>query len=192
MSTFYGRASTRVSSADVNAVYTTGGSIITQIDDTNGEFYFRFQHTASGCGAADTGFFIELKDTSPNWTWISCRIQLIGSAACWSFSNSSAYGAGVGNSGTANLQNYDPTYGDSFTRSYLSVNESPYDTHSKVYACDNDSNNFMRYNTGVYRGFTMVRRRNMNGNLAGIHHGRSCNSTGSGSDTIVDQIRIWN
>ena len=74
---------------------------------------------------------------------------------------------------------------------YLSVNDSPYNTHNKVFACDNEADNFFRFNTGVYRGFSMVRRRNVSASLAGIHTGRSCNSTGSGSVTMIDQLRIW-
>ena len=134
--------------------------------------------------------FIELRDTYA-WRRISCRISVSGTASCWSFSNSSGHGAIAGYPITGNLLNYDPAQGDMFVKSYLSVNDSPYDTHNKVFACDNDANNFLLFNGGVFRGFTMTRRRNINGSLAGIHVGRSCNSVGGGSVTIVDQIRIW-
>lgn len=191
MATVYGRPSINVSSGYVNSVQITGGTILNQGNDAGGGFSVSFQHNNGGCGGADSGIFVELKDTFA-WKYISCRISVIGSASCWSFSNSgSAYGVISGYPGTGNLYDYDPAQGDTFVRSYLSVNDSPYTTHSKVTACDNDADNFFRFNTDVYRGFTMVRRRNVNGSLAGIHTGRSCNGTGSGAVTVIDQIRIW-
>ena len=190
MASFYGRKSTQVTSYFVNSVNTTGGTIISQGDDANGDFYVRFQHNNSGCGGADSGIFVELKDIFA-WTGISCRFRVLGSASCWSFSNSSAYGAAVGASGTANLQNYSYAAGDRLSQGYLSYEQAAYSSHDPIFACDNNSNNFMIYNTGVYRGFNMTRRRNVNGSLAGIHHGRSCNTTGSGSITIIKNIMVW-
>ena len=190
MALYHGRASINVSSGYVNSVQTLGGTVISQGDDSNGGFTVSFQHNNGGCGGAESGIFVELKDTFA-WKSISCRISVIGAASCWSFSNSSGYGVISGYPATGNLYDYDATQGDSFLRTYLSVNDSPYNTHNKVYACDNNADNFFIANTGVYRYFTMVRRRNVNGSLAGIHHGRSCNGTGAGNITVIDQIRIW-
>ena len=190
MALFHGRPSVNVSSGYVNSVQIVGGTVLSQGNDSNGGFAVAFQHNNGGCGGAESGIFVELKDTFA-WTWISCRIMVTGSASCWSFSNSSAYGIISGYPGTGNLYDYDPSQGDTFVRSYLSVNDSPYNTHNKVFACDNDANNFFIANGGVFRGFTMVRRRNVSASLAGIHTGRSCNGTGSGAVTMIDQIRIW-
>lgn len=190
MSVIAGRSSVMVSSSYVNSVNITGGTILAQANDSNGGFAVSFQHNVGGCGGADSGIFVELKDTIM-WTGISFRITLIGSAACWSFANSSGYGAAVGYSTTGNLLDYNASQGDQVDISYLAQQDPAYSSHSVVHACDNDANNFMRYNTGNYRYFTMKRRRNVNGSLAGIATGRSCNSTGSGSITYIDNIFIW-
>jgi hypothetical protein len=194
MATFYGRNTSQVNLFGVNSISTTGGTILSQGNDANGGYFIQFQHDVGGCGGADSGVYIELKDTTPNWTWISCRFQLSGSASCWSFSNSVGvgnFGSGVGISGTANLLAYDTTGGDKLSNGYLSYNDPAFATHNPTYACDNNADNFFIYNTGVYRRLTMTRRRNVGAGLAGIHHGRSCNSTGGGSVTIIDQIRVW-
>jgi hypothetical protein len=194
MSVFYGRNAAQVNLYGVNSVSTTGGTILSQGNDADGGYFIQFQHDLAGCGGPDSGIYIELKDTTSNWTWISCRFQLSGSASCWSFSNNVGlgnYGAAVGVSGTANLLAYDPASGDKLSNGYLSYEDAQFASHNPTYACDNDANNFMRYNTGIFRRFTMTRRRNVGAGLAGIHHGRSCNSTGGGSVTIIDQIRIW-
>ena len=193
MSVFYGRNASQVNLYGVNSVSTTGGTILSQGNDANGGYFIQFQHDLGGCGGPDSGIYIELKDTTINWTWISCRFQVSGSASCWSFSNTggSNYGAGVGISGTANLLAYSTASGDKLSKGYLTIDDPTFATHDPLYACDNDANNFFRYNTGVYRSFTMTRRRNVGAGLAGIHHGRSCNTSGGGSVTIIDQIRIW-
>jgi hypothetical protein len=193
MAAFYGRNTSQVNLYGVNSISTTGGTILSQGNDANGGYFIAFQHDLGGCGGADSGVYIELKDTTHNWTWISCRFQLSGAAACWSFSDTggSNFGTAVGINGTANLLAYSTANGDKLSNGYLSYNYPDFATHYPLSACDNDANNFFRYNTGVYRGFTMTRRRNVGAGLAGIHHGRSCNTTGGGSVTIIDQIRVW-
>lgn len=52
-----------------------------------------------------------------------------------------------------------------------------------------DANNFFRFNSGEYKSFFMSRRRDASGLKGGIHHGRSCNS--SGSSTIIKNIFVW-
>jgi hypothetical protein len=192
MATFYGRKSTQVTLSEVNSVAITGGTILSQGNDSDGGYFIQFRHDLGGCGGPESGIYIELNDTT-NWTWISCRYRLSGSASCWSFSNTggSNYGTAVGINGTANLLAYNTTSGDRLSKGYLSYEDAQFSSHYPLFACDNDANNFMIYNTGIFRGFTMTRRRNVGAGLAGIHHGRSCNSTGAGSVTIIDQIRIW-
>jgi len=192
MATFYGRKSTQVTLSEVNSIAITGGTILSQGNDSDGGYFIQFRHDLGGCGNPDSGIYIELNDTT-NWTWISCRYRLSGSASCWSFSNTggSNHGTAVGISGTANLLAYNTANGDKLSKGYLSYEDAQFSSHYPLHACDNDANNFMLYNTGIFRGFTMTRRRNVGAGLAGIHHGRSCNSTGAGSVTIIDQIRIW-
>lgn len=188
MGMFYGQTGTIIQPGHVNGVYTTGGTILSQGYDTRG-FSVTFRHDLSGCGSPDSGIFVELKDFIP-WTMMSVEFLVLGQAACWSF-NTSGYGNAVGNSGTGNIDTYNEALGDRCVKTYLAQDEPAYLTHNKVYACDNNADNFMRFNTGVYRKCTFVRRRNINGSLAGPHHGRSCNSTGAGSLTIIQNIVVW-
>lgn len=190
MSVTAGRSSVMVSSAYVNSVNTTGGTVLSQGNDGNGGFVVAFQHNLGGCGGAESGIFVELKDTIA-WTGISYRTTVLGTASCWSFANSSGYGLVPGFTTTGNLQDYNTSLGDQISLSYLAQQDPTYSSHNPVYACDNDANNFMIFNGGTYRYFTMKRRRNVNGSLAGIATGRSCNSTGSGSITYIDNIFIW-
>ncbi len=179
-----------ITSANVDSVNITGGTILSSGDTALG-YEVQFRHDLGGCGGPDSGVFVKLNDSIPwnniSWTWLG-----IGSAACWSF-NVSGFGgaADPAGGGTGNLQGYDPSLGDVIEFPYLSWEDPQFQSHSRVYACDNDANNFMRYNTGDYRSFVMKRRRNSMASLAGIHHGRSCNSTGGGSITIIRGIRIW-
>jgi hypothetical protein len=189
MSVNAGPHGTLVVAAQVNSVQITGGTILSQGDVSEVGFQTRFQHDLGGCGGPDSGIFVEIKDFIP-WTFMSAQFLLMGSASCWSF-NTSGYGSAVGNGGTGNMIYYDATLGDSCIRTYLAQGDPAFITHSIFNACDNDANNFMRFNTGVYRSCTFVRRRNVNGSLAGVHHGRSCNASGSGAITIIQNIYVW-
>lgn len=189
MAVYVGRNPVRVTANQVSAVTTLGGTILTQ-GDINGGFQVNFQHDNGGCGGAESGIFVAIRDFIP-WTWISMDFEVTGSASCWSFMNSSAYGASIGNGGTGNISNFDATQGDKCVKTYLAQNDSPFTTHSNVYACDNNADNFFIYNTGIARKCTFIRRRNVNGSLAGPHHGRSCNTTGSGAVTVIKNIYVW-
>lgn len=188
MSVFYGRTAYRVTSPEVSSVDTTGGTIITQ-GDVDGGFQVTFQHDLSGCGGPDSGVFIAIRDFVA-WTYMSAEFWMLGTASCWSF-NEAGYGAAVGNGGTGNMLTYSEAAGDKCIRTYLAQDDPQFVTHNKVTGCDNDSNNFMRYNGSTYRRCTFVRRRNVNGQLAGPQHGRSCNATGSGALTIIKNIYVW-
>lgn len=187
MAVNYGRKGYVIQLSDVNAVYTTGGTVLSQ-GSVNGCFEVSFRHDLGGCGGPDSGIFVELKDNI-SWKYMSCQFLLLGQASCWSF-NSAGYGAAVGN-GTGNILPYSEAQGDSCVKTYLAQNDVGFTTHNKVTACDNNADNFMVYNTNVYRRCTFVRRRNLNGSLAGPHHGRSCNSTGANSVTIINNIVVW-
>ena len=186
----YGPKSFLVTCANIDSINITGGTILSSGDTSNG-YEVQFRHDAGGCGGPDTGIFVKLNDSllwnNISWTWLG-----IGGAACWSF-NVGGFGgaADPAGGGTGNLQSYNPSLGDAITNSYLSWEVPQFQSHDRTYACDNDDNNFMRFNTGDYRSFIMKRRRNSMSSLAGIHHGRSCSSTGAGSVTIIRGIRIW-
>lgn len=186
----YGPKSLLVTSANIDSVNITGGTILSAGDTAFG-YEVQFRHDLFGCGGPDSGVFVKLNDSivwnNISWTWLG-----IGSASCWSF-NVAGYGAAAdpAGGGTGNLQGYDTSLGDAIVDPYLCWENPQFQSHNRVNACDNNSDNFMIYNTGSYRSFTMKRRRNSMASLAGIHHGRSCNSTGGGSITIIRGIRIW-
>ena len=192
MSTVYGINPKIVTSDMIYAVNLYNCTI--QSGET-GDFYtnsvssyqLKVSHDTYGCSGPDSGIFLELKDTIP-WTKITFEWLGLGTAACWSFSNSSSFGTGTGTP-TGNLIDYNEAAGDFVFNGHLTWEVPAYQTHNKVYACDGDADNFFRFNAGVYKSFFMNRRRNVNGSRAGIHHGRSCSDTGV--YTILRNIRIW-
>lgn len=189
MSVVAGRSSVGVTTAYVNAVHATGGTVLSSGDTNNGLYSVTYRVDSGGCGGPDSGIFVQLSDIIP-WTGISFRVQLGGTAACWSF-NVSGYGAISPYSTTGYLEPYSTAAGDLINLSYLAQQDPQFSSHDPVQACDNDSNNFMRYNADTLKFFTMKRRRDTSGNLAGPYIGRSCTSTGSGSLVIINNIFIW-
>lgn len=190
MATGYGINSTLVTSNLIHAVNVFNCTVITaetgNIGATGG-YQIKVSHDTGGCGSeADNGIFLELKNDIP-WTRITWEWLGTGTAACWSFNHSSGFGGGAGPT-TGYLQNYNANL-DVISRSFLSWEVVDYQSHSRVFACDNNANNFLRFNGGEFKSFFMNRRRDTSGNRAGIHHGRSCNNTGVFS--IIRNIRIY-
>jgi hypothetical protein len=189
MGFYRGRKATRVNSSMVSSISITGGAITSQGDIGElGSFLVVFRHDTTGCGGPESGILVLLKDSIP-WTRMSFDWEGTGTASCWSFMNTggSNYGPGTGTP-DGNMLSYGQT-GDNLINSYLTWEVPAYQTHNRVFACDNDSDNFFRYDGGAFRKFRMIRTRNSSGSLAGIHHGRSCN-TGGGL-TIIKNIYIW-
>ena len=185
MSTFYGRKAERVTYAQVNSVVLVGASIQSQSDDDGG-YQLRVQHnTGNACDSS--GVFIQLKDFIP-WTGISVEFQTTGAAACWTFMQPGGYGSGGGD---GFISSYDEALGDRCVKTYLAQDDAQFVSHAKASACDNDANNFMRYNTTTFRNCTFVRRRIVNGSLGGIHHGRACSEIGANAITIIKNIYVW-
>lgn len=186
MATLYGRNTRRITAADVNNVYTQNFTVTTSGDVGKG-FVLDGYHTTGGCGTTDpSGVFIELKDDVP-WTYITMEFYLTGTAACWSFNNG-GYPNAINNTG--NLLSFN----SSLDRVFNSTNSFELPQFAiKMNACDNNANNFMHgsFQVGSFRTFRVTRRRNTSGNLAGPHHGRSCNSTGTGARTIIKNIFVW-
>jgi len=176
MATLYGRNGYRITQALVNSITLVGSAILLQSDVDNG-LEIKFQHNTGN--ACDTNsFFIQLKDFMP-WTGISAEFWTTGSAACWSYMQE------------GNIYAYDESQGDKCVKTYLAQEDSAYASHAKANGCDNDANNFMRYNTTTFRKCTFVRRRNVNGSLAGVHHYRACSEIGANAITIVKNIYVW-
>lgn len=190
MTVVSGRSSVGVTSSYVNAVHTTGATVLSSGDDNSGLYAITVRVDSSGCGGPDFGVFVQLKDTF-SWNAISFRTALSGTAACWSFNNNPGFGIISPYSTTGYLLAYSTEAKDQISLSYLAQQDAQFSSHDPVYACDNDANNFMRFNSGTFKFFTMKRRRDSSGNLAGPYIGRSCTSIGSASIVIIDNIFIW-
>lgn len=185
MSTFYGRKAERVTFAHVNSVVLVGATILSQ-SDVDGGYEIRVQHnTGNACDS--TGVFVQLKDFI-SWTGISAEFQTTGAAACWTYMQPGGYGS---SGGDGFIASYDEALGDRCVKTYLAQDEAAFASHAKASACDNDANNFMRFNTTTFRKCTFVRRRIVNGSLGGIHHGRACSEIGSNAITIIKNIYVW-
>jgi hypothetical protein len=193
MSVNYNPRARLVTSADISSLTLLNMTTVFNGDSDNGYVYEGY-HNTGGCGTApESGVLILLKDTIP-WTRISFQWEGTGQAACWSFVNpSTAYGAATGTP-SGNLLGYDAAQGDKLYDGYLTFTGPGMVggfSALKFNACDNATDNFMRFNTETFRRFRMSRRRNVGTGLAGIHHGRSCSSIGTGSVTRISNIFIW-
>lgn len=193
MSTKYGSLSFPVFQNMIDSVTTTGGIIISQGNTGyNNTYEIIFQHDLGGCGGPASGIVILFKDTNPNWKFITWEWLGTGTAACWNFNHTSAWAlSGTSSYNLGYLQTYNENLGDRVFNPYLSWEIPAYQTHSRVTACNNDANNFFRFNSGQFKSFFMKRRRDSSGNLAGIHHTRSCNTTGTGSRTHIRNIYLY-
>lgn len=185
MSIFYGRKAERVQMAHITSVVLVGATIIQQ-SDVDGGYEIKVQHT-TGNACDSTGVFVQISDFIP-WKGISVEFHTTGSAACWTYMQPGGYGS---SGGDGNIYSYDESLGDRCVKTYLAQDDAQFSSHAKASACDNDANNFMRYNTTTFRRCTFVLRRNVNGSLGGVHHGRACSEVGSNAITIIKNIYVW-
>ena len=184
----YKRTFRKVTLDMIDSYEIPNSTLVYSQNDSDGFYTIKAYHNGGGCGnPAESGVWAKIKTSIP-WTRVVCDFTVRGSAACWGF-NGNGFGQFTDASG--NLQGYSTAAGDiifgpdatySFQNSQFTI---------KASACDNDVTNFMRYDTGVDRTFTMFSRRNNLSNLAGPIHGRSCNSTGTDSYTIISNIYIF-
>lgn len=181
MAVHYNQSSTLVTNSLVDAVITTG--MTTTINgDVDGRYVYQGTINLGGCGNPNSAVFVRLKDTIP-WTKITCFFEMTGTAACWAFmGGSSGAGSGEVNPATAgliaggNLEQYNSALGDRVFRDNGTFVSNPAYA-VKWSACDNDANNFFRFND--YKSFWCTgRRKDVSNGLAGIFHSRSCNATG--------------
>ncbi len=175
MGTSYGRRSTRVSSAHINQITNTNGTIISQGDDRNGGYEFVWYPLNNGCGVTpNSQFYIELKDNIP-WTYITYQYKTTGTSSCWNF-----------NQAAGNMISFN----SSIDRVFNSVNSFENPAYQiKMSACDNEATNFYRF-AGT-KSFYVTRRRNVLTTPASIYVDLSCNATGIGHTVTVNNIFIW-
>jgi hypothetical protein len=193
MATKYGRLSFPVTLDMIDSVTTTGGTIISQGNTgINNSYEIIFQHDLGGCGNPASAIRLDIKNTTPNWKYITWEWKGTGTAACWTFNSGSSW-ALPGNTqyNLGYLLSYNESLGDKVFNTYLTWEIEAYQTHDKVQACDNDANNFFRFNSAQWKSFFMSRRRDSSGNLGAIFHSRSCNSVGTGSRTHISNIFVY-
>ena len=179
----YGRNSLRVSSAHVNQITNTNGTIITQGDDSSGGFEFVWYPLNGGCGGTPNSLFkIELKDMIP-WNNITYELYTTAYSACWNFNQGGA-------NGTGNLA----AFNSSLDRTFNAKNSFELPQYQiKMNACDNETTNFMHnsYKTGTYRSFFVTRRRSVTTSLANINVELSCNGIGVSQMYTIRNIFVW-
>jgi hypothetical protein len=187
----YNQRAKRVMYSDIHSV-TLFNIVMTKNTDENGRYIFEGYHTTGGCGVAqDSGVLILLKDDIL-WNKMCFRFECLGTASCWSFMDSASNYGGSTGTPTGNMLAYSEASGDRLHDNFLTWEVPAYQSHNRTHACDNEANNFFRFDGGVFRKFRMTRRRNVGAGLAGIHHGRSCNTAGAGSAvTRITDIFIW-
>jgi hypothetical protein len=180
--------STLVKSEHVHAVTLYNCTLITSETGDYGPYagyQIKVTHDTTGCGNPSSYFYLELKNDI-SWSRISCEFEVEGVASCWGF-NDGSY-ALDGNLQSYNESSYDiiPNY-----RAINSWEKSQFQSHGRISACDNESNNFFHgsFHTGNPKRFLMRRRKNNLSNRGGLSHGRSCNN--SGVYSIIRNIRIW-
>ena len=170
----------RVTSDMIDSVVNTNCTLLSQGNDSTGGYAISYQFNLGGCGGTESGLYIKIKNTI-SWSRIFCKFTNEGTAACWTF-NQSGYGAIA-----PNLASYNAGLGDIIFRwdALNAFENTAYNV--QVGACDNEATNFMRF-SGV-KSFYMFMIRN-DGNIAGVGHGRSCNTTGAGSYCTISEIYI--
>jgi hypothetical protein len=170
----------RVTNDMVDSVVNTNCTLLSQGNDNTGGYAISYQFNLGGCGGTESGLYIKIKNTIP-WSRIFCKFTNEGTAACWTF-NQNGYG------GLApNLASYNTGLGDVIFKFNASNSFENPAYNTQVGACDNEATNFMRF--GGVKSFYMFMRRN-DSNIAGVGHGRSCNSTGAGSYCTISEIYI--
>jgi hypothetical protein len=180
MSINYGPVGHVVTSLDINSIELLQTSIDTaRTGDIgpNGSYQLFINHLNAGCDLSRVN--LQLKDNI-DWTYITFEIETTGGSACWGY-NSGNYSI------TGNMESYNEQLGDRIFEPVNSWELSQFQSHDRTTACDNDSNNFMRYNEAGPRSFCMKRRRSAGGGLVSISHGRACNYLGT---TLIKKITL--
>lgn len=125
---------------------------------------------------SNNGIFIRIKDVIP-WNRLYVRILSTGTASCHGWNGNNDYGSGMNSTQqSGNLLNFNQSAGD-YTKNEFNVWDNP--TYVRSFRmCDNNANNYMRFNSSG-RGWDMFCRRNSMATLAGPSHGRTCSTTGT-------------
>ncbi len=141
------------------------------------------RNTANGC-SSNNGISLQLVDVF-NWTRVYCKFFSTGTASCFGWNGNNGYGLDMTSSQRqGNLLAYNESNND-FTRNEFNVWELS--AYRKYFSgCDNNADNYMRFNT-TGRSFDIYSRRNNMNILAGPSHGRTCSSDGT---VVISRIFI--
>ena len=175
----------RVTPEMIDSVETPNFVVNSSGADSNGFYYIDGYTTVGGCGGAEGGVWVKIKNTEP-WSYLFCTFTLTSTAACWGF-NGGGYGGMTDTSG--NMTCYSEGSGDWYFSDLCTDTFENSQYTRGCSACDNEVTNFMRY--GTTKVLTVLSRRNNLSNLAGPKFGRSCTGTGSGAGTKISNIIIF-
>lgn len=168
--------------ADVDSITNTGIASVDKNGDERGSFHYKVTTPNDGC-TTNNGFVILLKDVI-SWTKMSYKVTLTGTASCWNFNHNTNYLPAVAH----NILGFNSSL-DTVTKCTNTFEQSQFAL--KMFACDNNSDNFFHgsFAVGNPKIFTAVRRRDSISNgLAGPGIGVNCNAT----VTIqVSEIVVW-
>jgi hypothetical protein len=173
----------RVTNDMIDTVYNQNCTVTSQGNDSSGGFAISYYFLLGGCGGTESGLYFTIKNAFP-WSRILCKFTNNGTASCWTF-NQNGYGGISPNLATFNTSLGDIIYRWDAVNSFQSTSIAV-----QCGACDNATTNFMAGgNQGDPKTFYMFMRRN-SGASAGVGHGRSCNSTGTGANCTISEIYI--
>ena len=144
----------------------------------NGSYQLFVNHLNNGCDSSQVN--LQIKDNI-TWSYVTFEMVTTGNSACWGWNHGSYSDAG-------NMPSYNESLGDRVFESINSWELPEFQSHDRTVACDNDANNFMRYNASGPRSFCMKRRRNIGAGLVTISHGRACNNYGT---TLIRKITLY-
>lgn len=178
----YGQTGRLIFDADINSITNTGITSVDKNGNEDGSFHYKVTTPGDGC-TTNNGFVILLDDVIP-WTKISYKVTLTGVSSCWNFNNGTNYLPAVAH----NILSWNSSL-DTVTKCLNTFEQTQFAI--KMFACDNNSDNFFHssFAVGNPKIFTAVRRRDSISNgLAGPAIGVNCN----GTVTIeVSEIVVW-
>ena len=190
----YGKVRRRAQLSDLNRIGVTNSTVLYQ-SEINGGLEIGIQADGFGCGGPASIFGVEFK-SDLFWRQIEIEFSFFGNVACWSIGDTNIDGGSpflpegftfLNNLKQFNiLNNKDRVYAGILTYElpqFQVVNDSQY-----IVRCDGSTNNWGIYNGGQYRGFKMIRTKNILSAPAGIVVGRSCTATGVNGITILKNI----
>ncbi|CAH3026025.1 unnamed protein product, partial [Porites evermanni] len=146
-----------------------GGVTITYSDENNGLAIFG-QATSNGCGGKQSGALTLIEGY---WRKIKYTQEFRGVASCWSIFGDNWYGRDSVSNHPTGVHPFNASEGDFITNQYYMGGDS-HSFDGDPRRCDNDRTNFWDNPDRRVRYATVVLRRNLTEQKAGIFTGTSC------------------